>query len=128
MPLSLGITCYRLPTLTPDEFKDLYESKHVPLIRRLIGDGDAAPLSYRRHYLNRTPPDAEGGGSKPRLLVGDVERADWDCLVEVTFRDEEHFQKYMAAYGQNAKTIADHGATFLDQKRALVASYATEGL
>ena len=121
MPTSLGITCYRLPSLTPQEFKLHYETKHVPLITGLI-DGDAAPISYRRNYLNRT------SDGKPALLHGDIDRADWDCFVEITFRDEEHLRRYLAVYGANMKAIAEHEATFLDQKKVLVATYATEGL
>ena len=121
MPMSLGITSYRLPSLSSEEFKDCYETKHVPLILGLI-TGDAKPISYRRNYLNRTPD------GKPALIVGDTERADWDCFVEVTFTDEEHFKRYMAAYGENMKTIGEHEATFVDTKRVLVATYATEGL
>ena len=121
MPTTLGITCYRLPSFTHEEFKAHYESKHVPIITGLI-DGDAAPISYRRHYLNRTP---EG---KPALLHGDIEKADWDCFVEITFRDEAHLRSYMAVYGANRGVIGEHEATFMDQKKVIVATYATEGL
>ena len=121
MPTSLGITCYRLPSLTHEEFKLHYETKHVPLITGLI-DGDAAPISYRRHYLNRTP---EG---KPALLHGDTERADWDCCVEITFRDEGHLRRCLAVYGANKEAIGEHEGTFFDQKKVLVAICATEGL
>ena len=121
MPFTLGITCYRLPTFTPSAFKDHYETQHVPLITSLI-DQDAAPISYKRHYMNRT---SEG---KPALLAGDAEKADWDCFVEITFRDEEHWKKYMAQYGAKRAVIGEHEATFLDGKRVLVATYETEGL
>lgn len=123
MPTTLGITCYRLPHLSPAEFKDYYENKHVPLITSIIGtEGEAAPISYRRQYLNKTP---EG---KAALIVGDAERADWDCFVEVTFTDEAHFGKYMAKYRENIKQIGEHEDTFLDRKKVLVATYQTEGL
>lgn len=121
MPVTLGITCFRLPSLNPEEFKVYYETKHVPLIKSLI-DGDATPLSYRRNYLNRTP---DGG---PALIRGDAAKVDWDCFVEITFTDDEHFQKYMTVYGANMKIIGAHEATFLDQKKVIVAKFATEGL
>ena len=122
MPFTLGITSYRLPHLSPTEFKEYFESKHVPLIQSIITTDDAKPLTYRRHYLNKTPD------GQPALIVGDKDRADWDCFVEITFSDEDHFKRYMAIYGKNMATIREHEGNFMDGKRVLVGTYSTEGL
>ena len=121
MPVSIGIISYRLPSLTLEEFRERYETKLVPMITSLT-DRDAAPITYRRHYLNRT------SDGKPALIHGDADRADWDCFVEVTFRDEEHLQKYLAAHEANIEAIRAYEATFIDRTKVLVETYETEGV
>ena len=121
MPISLGITSYRLPSLTPQEFRAHYETQFAPMMKSLF-TGEAAPISYRRHYPNRT------SDGKPVVLVGDVDRLDWDMFIEVTFRDEEHLRKYFDVHQVHRPAILEREATFVDRQKVLIASCETEGL
>ena len=120
MPVTLGITSYRLPSVTPQEFKTHYETEFAPMLKNIF-TGDAAPLSYRRHYLNRT------SDGKPVLIHGDVDRVDWDLTIEVTFRDEEHLRRYVAVHEVHKAAILEREATFVDRTKVLVTFCETEG-
>lgn len=46
---------YRSPELTPVQFRDHYENKHIPLMKSLTGHD--FPLSHARHYIERFDSD-----------------------------------------------------------------------
>lgn len=106
--------------MTPEDFRDYLETKHVPLLLKLIGE-EAAPISYKRNYLAR---DAAGN---PAVMFGSSENVTWDCFSEIAFRDEAHLQKFQAAYGANMKAINEDEAKFFDHKKIIVARYETVG-
>lgn len=119
MPITIGINSYRLPSLTPDEFRVQYETKLAPMIKeRLVGA--AAPISYRRNYLTH---DSAG---RPVTLRGNGDKADWDAFIEVTFKDKEHFQTYLAAHEAHREAILAVEDEFVDREKVLVAIYETE--
>lgn len=85
----------RKPGLSPAEFKDHYENKHVPLLHSL--GGPTFPLSHTRHYLARDPSNPE---HPPIVVWGNPEGFDYDAFVEVTFESEaalREFQKVMVS-------------------------------
>ena len=85
----------RKPGLSPADFKDHYENKHVPLIRSLAGP--IFPISHTRHYLARDPVNPE---HPPVFVYGDPKGFDYDAIVEVAFESEAaflEFQKIMVS-------------------------------
>lgn len=92
-----------------EEFKDYYENKHLPMARSLIGD--RFPKSHVRNYISR---DAK---NEPRILRGQPSDMVWDAIVILTFTDEEHFNKFVAIFGDEeiAKKLADDEDNFTDR-------------
>jgi len=90
--------------ISPAEFKDYYENRHVPLILSLA----PTPSVYRRRYLLQEKEVTQSGNA-----VG------FDVTTELGFADEAAFQHWMAtlfAPGTAEKVIADE-AMFLDRSR-----------
>jgi hypothetical protein len=63
----------RKADLTHSEFKDYYETRHVPLIERLT----PPMLAYRRSYVDLSAP-----------YKRDEEQIDFDVITEMEFEDE----------------------------------------
>lgn len=89
-PFVVVIFITRKPTLSPEEFKDHWENRHVPLLKSLAGA--RFPLSHRRHYLSRDPsaPDYP-----LRVLVGQLKDFDFDAFTVVTFESETAFKEFV---------------------------------
>ena len=81
----------RKPTLSPEEFADHWENKHVPLLKSL--SGPRFPLSHTRYHLSRSPsaPDY------PLNLVTEHPRDfDFDAFAVVTFASEAALKEFAA--------------------------------
>ncbi|KAJ4349834.1 uncharacterized protein N0V89_008453 [Didymosphaeria variabile] len=94
----------RKPTLTPKQFRDYYESTHIPLIKSIFGS--VAPLRHRRCYLARANSDSKDSnvsadaGYPPLVLRGTPEDFDYDCIAEVSWEDENDFNDFNKMYMQ----------------------------
>lgn len=82
-PTTILLFCYRLPTLTPLEFRTYCEEKHVPLVKSLLGAEH--PLTHTRYYTNK-----DSG-----FVVGSPEPADPDVIAVITFESEDAMQESM---------------------------------
>lgn len=49
MTYSILIVAYRKPDLTPEEFRDYYNDRHVPLIREITGEYVRNPAIVYAH-------------------------------------------------------------------------------
>ncbi|EME80808.1 uncharacterized protein MYCFIDRAFT_211670 [Pseudocercospora fijiensis CIRAD86] len=96
MVLKILIFTNRLPTLTPAEFKNYYETHHMPLIQKISGDD--AWLSHTRNYIPR-----DSDTNTAQLIIGDQD-LEFDCVAEVIYRDQEQLQRQMAAVGTSENT------------------------
>ncbi|KAF1959810.1 hypothetical protein CC80DRAFT_489894 [Byssothecium circinans] len=89
----------RNPSMTPDEFKDYWENKNIPLMQALLGD--LFPIQYRRHYLARIERKGFGGPANPDhpplMLRGSPNDFPLDGIAEMTWEDEKTFQKFYKA-------------------------------
>ena len=125
MPYSVLVYIYRKKGTSPKQFKEHYETKHVPIIQRL--SGNLFPMSHSRHYMAYVPqtgstpasaavdPSAGTGGDErvgtaERLLAGSTsvgayvpmvvqgQPADfgWDVCTIATYTNETHFREFMA--------------------------------
>jgi len=126
MAYTLILFITRNPTLTSDEFRDHYEYTHIPLCRSLIGA--AWPTTFRRRYLARIHRAGFGGPANPDhpllTLRGDLLHEDYDCIAELSFASEPHFQLfYRSIYAkENAAVLAKDEERFLEpgKTRAVV--------
>lgn len=92
---SIVVFVTRKPGLSPAEFKDHYENKHVPLLQSLAGP--TFPISHTRHYLARDPVNPE---HPPVFVYGDPDGFTYDAMVEVRFENQVaflEFQKVMVS-------------------------------
>lgn len=91
MTYSFIILVPRRPDLSPEAFKHHWETKHVPLLKQLVGND--FPLSHTRHYLARAAdgqvatPD---GASAPAA----TELFNYDGVAILTFANREHHERF----------------------------------
>lgn len=126
MSYSVLMYIYRKEGTSPEQFKDYYETKHVPVIQRL--SGSLFPTLHSRHYMGYVP-QAGAGGPTPasvdastssggdervrtaeKLLAGSASAGDhvpmvvqgqpadfgWDVCTILTYTNETHFREFMA--------------------------------
>lgn len=107
----------RSAKLNPEEFKEYYENTHVPLARSLLEDD--WPSEFRRRYLARIYRKGFGSAANPDrpvlALRGGTADLDCDCIADLIFRDERHFQRFYAGVYQkdNAALLARDEENFL---------------
>ncbi|KAF2193116.1 hypothetical protein K469DRAFT_745488 [Zopfia rhizophila CBS 207.26] len=130
MVYSIILFCSRKPGISPAEFKDHWENKHVPLLKSVTGPH--FPLAHTRRYISRS----EGGAgtlvglsagddrtaNPPAVLVGNPEEIDWDGFAELTFKDELHFRKFFAIVNEPdaAARIREDEEMFSDSNKLKV--------
>jgi hypothetical protein len=116
----------RKPSLTLDEFKNVYENKHVPLLQSLFGP--AAPLCYLRYYdsqmISEIPVTPASPPSTQSTIDETSEDPDYDCIAELSWADEKTSQGFNRMYKLlgNLTRIASSEDEFLvrEKFRAIV--------
>ncbi|KAF2122410.1 EthD domain-containing protein [Lophiotrema nucula] len=113
--------------VSPAEFREHWENKHVPLSKSIASR--TFPLSHTRRYIGRGGDGitAKAGVSTgigttsdtPAVLVGRPEEIEWDGYAELTFRDELHFQQFFAKVNESeaAARIQEDEARFSDSTK-----------
>ncbi|KAJ6443501.1 FtsJ-like methyltransferase [Purpureocillium lavendulum] len=107
---------YRKPGLTPTEFRDYLEGKHMMLLKQLFGT--LFPTSHVRRYIHRT--EAESGDAPPAtVLVGSQADFEYDAISELTFENEDAFKGFFTKYQSKevAAAIQQDEEHFLDSGR-----------
>lgn len=104
--------------MTPEEFKDHYDNVHVPLVREL--SGPHFPLHHRRQYIKRL--QREDGTYPAAVISGGQEDFGFDCVAELVYEDEAHFQASGAALSaqETGKQIYEDCAKFMDMNKAQI--------
>ncbi|KAL4944986.1 hypothetical protein BDV06DRAFT_219793 [Aspergillus oleicola] len=80
----------RKSSLSPAEFRDHWEFKHIPLLRSLAGP--SFPLNHTRHYLQH---DENSPKYPISILVGDSADLTYDGFAVVSFANEAAFQEFV---------------------------------
>ena len=142
MPYSVLIFISRKSTLTPTQFHEYLETKHIPLILRLAGGN--FPSIYGRRYIARTPANANTAAdgtntiSPPfndeypaKVLWGPPDFVDCDVIVEHVHDDEAAFEAFvgkMVGDPATAKEREEDENQFIDTKkmRAVVVGESLE--
>ncbi|CAI6340332.1 unnamed protein product [Periconia digitata] len=86
MVYSILLLVTRKPGMSWPDFKHHWETQHVPLIKRFVGDD--FPLSHTRHYFERNNDD------KPNVTYGNPHGVDFDALAILTFSDRDHHARF----------------------------------
>jgi hypothetical protein len=105
----------RKPGLSPDDFKDHWENKHIPLLESL--SGPRFPLSHIRHYLAR---DSLNPDDRPYVLVGTSEDFTWDAYAEITFESEAQFKDFVPVMSSREVLEDEERFTVPGKMRAVV--------
>lgn len=98
----------RKPGTTPEEFRDYYETRHVPLIEEI----NPYMAGYTRDYV------IPGTSVKGNLADGPNDWApDYDVVTLVLFKDQADFDKARAEFAkpENSSRIAVDEEKFLDR-------------
>ncbi|KAF1947663.1 hypothetical protein EJ02DRAFT_1484 [Clathrospora elynae] len=114
----------RNPDLNFEQFRDYYEYKHIPLSHSLL----AAhwPIDFKRRYLARITRKGFGGPANPDrpplMLRGEMNELDCDCIAEMSFSNEAHFQCfYKKVYEkENAAILVKDEERFMEQGKMQV--------
>ena len=90
------------PGLSRDDFIEYYETKHVPLVRKLF----PKIQEYKRSFLDLNGAIIPDGMSAP----------DFDVVTEFWFADRAAYEDTLATYGDPtvSKTISQDEENFLD--------------
>lgn len=103
----------RKPGTTPEEFREYYETRHVPLIEQL----NPWMAGYSRDYI------IPGTSIKGNLADGPNDWAPgYDVVTSVLFATQDDFDKARAALTrpENAQRIAADEENFLDRKAKMI--------
>jgi hypothetical protein len=107
--MKLMLLFTRKAGLTPEQFRDYYETKHAVLSVRLLPFFKSYTRNYVRHDQNYQPGDSTTPRSGP----------DFDVAVEIAFETKADFDKMMAAFADPKiwKQIDDDMNQFVDRSR-----------
>ena len=112
MPASLLIYTVRHPSLTLTEFKDYYETKHIPLIVKNLGE--FKPIGNMRYYMDRSPEGA------PKTWFPSLdEKFRYDCVTVVTWKDEKTLQSALdtTTKSEAAAIVTAEEERFIDRNK-----------
>jgi uncharacterized protein (TIGR02118 family) len=95
----------RKPGLSREDFIEYYETKHVPLIRKMVPQLQ----EYRRNYVNPNGTFIASGMTPP----------DFDVVTEFWFSDRAALEEALAIYTTSpaGETIRKDEENFLDRDR-----------
>lgn len=106
--LKLMIFARRLPHLSREEFIDIYEKNHIPLVDDLVQRGIHEPMqNYKRNYLIKDHALSTQGSTMPSF----------DVVTEACFEREEDFRSTMsriAADPASALAVQQDFAKYID--------------
>jgi hypothetical protein len=121
MTYSILIFASRKEGTHPAEFKNHYETSHVPLIKSLAGP--LFPISHTRTYLHRSKDEADNEPAYPAtVLVGSQADFQYDAFAELKFKDEAAFGAFYGCVtsSENAAKIAADEELFLNRGKMSV--------
>ncbi len=98
--------------LTPDQFREYYETRHAPLAMRLF----PYLKEYRRNYIRRDIHHQRAGGEALRTPL------DFDVVTEIIFSDRGDYQRMvrdMADPAIREQVVADE-QQFIDRSATVV--------
>ncbi|KAI8935080.1 hypothetical protein NX059_007675 [Plenodomus lindquistii] len=100
--------------MTPSEFRNHYDTVHVPLLKSLVGP--AFPLTHTRHYITRLPKSPFPAVRYREGYKGS--EVEFDALTIMVFRDTEHFKEFRNAFAEKEvqRQMREDGAIFLDEE------------
>ncbi|APA10142.1 predicted protein [Sclerotinia sclerotiorum 1980 UF-70] len=97
-PLTLSAFHWRKKGLTPEEFKNHYETVHIPILQEITGD--KFPKTHTRHYVVRTSDgatsdDKSNSKYKASVYAGtNAQDFDYDVYSELVFENEAKFKAF----------------------------------
>ncbi|KAF2016113.1 hypothetical protein BU24DRAFT_422450 [Aaosphaeria arxii CBS 175.79] len=90
MPYTIVIFLSRKPGLSLSTFQNDYETVHIPLLKKVVGD--EFPLSHTRHYVDRT--DAKARQDDDYLFVSQ-DSFEYDVVTVYTFANRAHWMRFL---------------------------------
>ncbi|KAF1974911.1 hypothetical protein BU23DRAFT_598186 [Bimuria novae-zelandiae CBS 107.79] len=121
----------RKPDLSPEQFKEHFENNHLPLVKSLFGP--LCPVPHRRLYLARADNksgDASRALYPPLMLKGNPEDINFDCISELSWKDEKTFKgfKQMMKQPELMANIAADLELFVEVERVVVIGEVVDSL
>ena len=117
MTRTLVFLVTRNPSLKPAQFRNHYETIHMPLLLNSVGD--TFPTTHTRVYIERTEnpkletsisaPEADDEFDSGVLQNTTAEGIDYDAIVTCSFDDEAHVQRYFGRVMDSKEILEDAG-------------------
>jgi hypothetical protein len=99
----------RTSQVTPTQFAELFEARHVPAIRKMVDKGTVAPMvEYRRNYIQH-------GHELGTVQEGEL---DFDVVIECVFASREDCEFARSAAQRDpelSKMLAEDLSRYLDR-------------
>lgn len=92
MPYTLVLLVTRKAGLTPTEFKNHWESIHIPLLKAIAGND--FPLSHTRHYTEHKSDTSSWYPPETRKFSG-PDNFEFDALAVLTFANKAHWERFL---------------------------------
>ena len=107
MTHTILIFIHKKPGVPSPEFETIYETKQLPIVREITGED--FPLFRKRGYVQRKTSNHDS----------ENELTDYDCVAELIFENEAHFDRFQKKLGteEGKKKLKDVEKTFMDVKR-----------
>ncbi|PQE13807.1 conidial pigment polyketide synthase Alb1 protein [Rutstroemia sp. NJR-2017a BBW] len=109
--LCLTMCAYRKEGMSEEEYRDYMINRHAPLVKGLM-----VKHGIDKYSMSHTPLST-------RVLMGELfdpqfaNVTDYDCIVQIQFRDIEQFKALKADPEYKRSIMADH-ENFADTKRS----------
>ncbi|KAF2759928.1 hypothetical protein EJ05DRAFT_499119 [Pseudovirgaria hyperparasitica] len=109
----------RNPSISFEEFQTHWDEKFLPFFKSIVGD--TFPVSHTRYYVKQDVPTGQNQQQdnqtssvrNPMTFMGAPSECDFDCVVVLVFRDEEHFTLFRNRLGDNVDKLAPEQEKFL---------------
>ncbi|KAI9163912.1 EthD family reductase [Paramyrothecium foliicola] len=111
-PAVILVLLARKSGTTREDFRNYYETHHVPLVSKLLFHGPLAPVNYTRNYIGHQVSEGLSGES-----AGSWQH---DCVTVTTCKDGAHRDALFAEFTKHSSVIAEDEENFIDRSKTVI--------
>ncbi|KAL9096849.1 MAG: hypothetical protein Q9165_000813 [Trypethelium subeluteriae] len=114
MSITVLAFVWRKPGKSFADFKDYYETRHMPLALEIIGAD--MPKTHTRHYFGK---DVDGMRQPPTVIFGTSEHFGCDVVSELIFESQEKLDAFNSKLTEPeiSARLTEDQEQFVDQQK-----------